>query len=174
MTIHMADSANLCLECGLCCNGVIFADVKLQPTDNARSLASLGLGLKTTPAVTKFNQPCSMFDGCRCKIYSERPVHCRKFECALLGSVQSGELTFSSSLRHIRKARRLAAEIEALLSTLEDQESTKPLMARARETCRRLASRKVSSETINALSRLTASIHQLALLLSERFYPGPQ
>ena len=25
--------ANLCLECGLCCNGVIFADVELQPIE---------------------------------------------------------------------------------------------------------------------------------------------
>jgi Fe-S-cluster containining protein len=169
----MADSANLCLECGLCCNGVIFADVKLQPTDNARALASLGLRLKTTPAVSKFNQPCSMFDGCRCKIYSERPVHCRKFECALLGSVQSGELTSSSALRHIRKARRLAVQIGVLLSALGDQESTKPLMARAQETCGRLAGGKVSPEASSALSRLTAYMHQLALLLSERFYPGP-
>ena len=36
----------LCLLCGLCCSGVLFKDVELQPGDNAEKLAGLGLPLK--------------------------------------------------------------------------------------------------------------------------------
>src|SRR5438132_2396309 len=36
---------DLCLECGLCCNGVIFADVRLQPGDDPKRLKALGLAV---------------------------------------------------------------------------------------------------------------------------------
>ena len=36
----------LCPACGLCCNGVLFADVELQPGDNAGRLIDLGMALK--------------------------------------------------------------------------------------------------------------------------------
>jgi len=35
----------LCLECGLCCNGVIFANGQLQPEDDTEKLRALGLKL---------------------------------------------------------------------------------------------------------------------------------
>src|ERR1041385_5603363 len=89
------DSNSLCLECGLCCNGVIFADVRLQPGDNAPRLQSLGLKFlpnrQSQIANRKFSQPCAAFAGCKCTIYSERPTYCRKFECLLLKSVKTGE-----------------------------------------------------------------------------------
>src|SRR5437879_4693777 len=49
--------ANLCLECGLCCNGVIFADVRLQAGEDATALRNLGLSVSRN----KFSQPCSAF-----------------------------------------------------------------------------------------------------------------
>src|SRR5262245_47759228 len=108
------EPANLCLHCGLCCNGVIFGDVKLQPEDDAHCLAALGMPLKPIRNGHKFAQPCHMFDGCRCKIYAERPAHCRTFECALLKRVLSEEITMSFALRQVRKARTLVDTIERL------------------------------------------------------------
>ena len=73
-------------ECGLCCNGVIFADVQLEPEDDAQLLQSLGLKFalnrKSQIVKRKFLQPCTAFAGCQCNIYSDRPRHyCRQFEC---------------------------------------------------------------------------------------------
>ncbi|HEV2210350.1 MAG TPA: YkgJ family cysteine cluster protein [Verrucomicrobiae bacterium] len=48
---------NLCLACGLCCNGVIFADVKLQPDDSAEALRNLGLPLKRLPQKARKTAP---------------------------------------------------------------------------------------------------------------------
>src|SRR5947208_1703191 len=101
---------SLCLECGLCCNGVIFADVQLQPDDDARKLQLLGLTLfpnrKSKIENRKFKQPCSAFDGCRCRIYSDRPGYCRAFECLLLKNVNAGRLDAAAALRVIRTARK--------------------------------------------------------------------
>ena len=36
------DLQALCLECGLCCNGVLFADVRLQDGDKAEKLRGWG------------------------------------------------------------------------------------------------------------------------------------
>ena len=41
-----AVGARLCAACGLCCNGVVFHTVRLQPGDSAKSVAALGLKLK--------------------------------------------------------------------------------------------------------------------------------
>src|SRR5215472_953064 len=87
----------LCLSCGLCCNGVIFADVRLKPSDDPARLRALGLPLSgQTPgskkAVLNFNQPCAALEGCSCRIYADRPNHCRHFECLLLKSAKAGRV----------------------------------------------------------------------------------
>ena len=38
--------SQLCPKCGLCCNGVLFADVELRKGDDAERLAELGLLLE--------------------------------------------------------------------------------------------------------------------------------
>src|SRR6266581_3782971 len=89
------DTGQLCLSCGLCCNGVIFADVKLQPSDDASRLRALGLRISTPHSKFRtptFDQPCAALGGCRCRIYAERPRYCREFECVLFKSVKAGRL----------------------------------------------------------------------------------
>ena len=102
------NSNSLCLECGLCCNGVIFANVQLQPGDNAAQLKALGLIFSSNrdSKIQKFKQPCTAFGGCRCQIYSERPKYCREFECLLLKSVKAGETNLSEASKLIHSALR--------------------------------------------------------------------
>src|SRR3954464_7170194 len=99
----MAKSSNnsLCLECGLCCNGAIFADVRLQPEDDPARLKTLGLSISTPQSrqgTRHFNQPCSALDGCRCRIYTGRPAYCRLFDCLLLKSVNEGRTGTAEAL----------------------------------------------------------------------------
>src|SRR5215468_7778756 len=102
-------SNDLCFECGLCCNGVIFADVELQPAE-AQSLKAKVQSLKSSEkngrtSVTKLPQPCAAFDGCRCRVYADRPRYCAEFECLLLKHVNAGRLKWDAALRIIRTAR---------------------------------------------------------------------
>ena len=180
-------SEKICLTCGLCCNGVIFADVQLQNGDSAERLKALGLPLvlrrKSRAVVSvppgeaggpryQFPQPCSAFDGCLCQIYPERPTHCRAFECALLKSVQRGQTKPDGAIRTIEKARRQAGKVRELLRQLGDNDEQMALSLRFRKTAKRLQEGEINAHTADTFSQLTLAAHDLNLVLSEKFYPG--
>ena len=70
----------LCVNCGLCCDSTLFADVELRAGDDPKQLKKLGLSLqKKGRGKLAFAQPCACFDGQLCRIYGERPRRCRMF-----------------------------------------------------------------------------------------------
>jgi uncharacterized protein len=107
--------SQLCPNCGLCCNGVLFADVKLRKEDDVRRLTELGLSLKRKAGQPAFPQPCACFDGRLCRIYAERPAYCRTFECGLLKRVQAGGMNVAAALKTIAEARRGAEKVRKIL-----------------------------------------------------------
>jgi hypothetical protein len=112
----------LCLACGLCCNGVLFADVELQKGDNAGRLNDLGMALNKKGMKRMFAQPCRCFDGKLCRIYADRPKRCATFECGLLKRFQSGEMTAPAALKRIADAKKLAEKVRQLLRRLGDND----------------------------------------------------
>jgi Fe-S-cluster containining protein len=186
MSTSHSVSEKLCLTCGLCCNGVIFANVQLQNGDPAerlktllplvlrrksRAVASVPTG-ETNDTRYQFPQPCSAFDGCQCQIYPERPRHCRAFDCALLKSVQIGETKPVGAIRTIEKARRRAEKVRELLRQLGDSDEQVALSLRFRKTAKRLQEGEIDAHTANTFSQLTLATHDLNFILSENFYPG--
>lgn len=170
------DANSLCLECGLCCNGVIFARGQLQPEDDLARLKSLGLKFpanqKSKIEFQKFLQPCATFDGCRCKIYGDRPKYCREFECLLLKSVKAGQTETSAALRVIRKARKRVEKVNRLLRELGDTDEQVALSIRFRKTQNRIESNDVDAATAETYGELTLAFHDLNMLLHDAFYPG--
>ena len=108
----------LCPNCGLCCNGVLFADVELRRGDDPGRLAELGLALGMKGSKLAFAQPCSCFDGKLCGIYADRPKRCRTFECGLLKRVQADELDADTALKTIAKTKRQVEKVRGLLRQL--------------------------------------------------------
>jgi Fe-S-cluster containining protein len=172
-----ADSNRLCLECGLCCNGVIFAKGQLEPGDDAQQLENLGLKLvaKRNPqSVTqKFHQPCAAFDAGKCNIYADRPAYCRQFECALLKQVRAGSLDEFSALQTITRARTRADAVRQLLRDLGNTDEHLALNLRFRRVTRRMESFAPDEGSLDNFGKLTLAVHDLNVLLSESFYPGP-
>lgn len=182
-------SNELCLECGLCCNGVIFADVRLEPGDDAGRLRSLGLPVISTNSGLRsdaggrnrkskinpsgFQQPCAALGGCRCRIYADRPKYCREFECLLLKNVEAGLLETAAARRVIRTTLRRAEEVKRLLRKLGDADEQSALSLRFRRMKQRMESGIPDAENAEMFSRLTLAVHDLNLRLGEAFYPGP-
>jgi uncharacterized protein len=109
----------LCPNCGLCCDGSLFADVELRAGDDAKRLAELGLTLgKKSKGKIAFAQRCACFDGRLCKIYNDRPKRCRTFECGLLKRVQTGEMEVDAALKTISKSKRHVEKVRSLLRQL--------------------------------------------------------
>ena len=176
-----AFTEQLCLACGLCCNGVLFKDVELQANDDGAKLAALGLPLsqpgrpravKTLQPI-RFPQPCAALDiNCRCRIYSDRPRRCREFECAVFKAVEAGKLESKAALRTIRTALQRADRVRQLLRELGDREETLALSLRFKRMRRRLELGTADEDTAETYSRLTLAVHDLNLLLRAQFYPG--
>lgn len=154
---------------------MIFANLQLQPADDAERLRSLGLPVSAPRGPRHpphLSQPCAALDGCRCRVYAERPLYCRQFECVLLKSVQAGRTQTAEALRIIATARERAEKVRRLLRALGDQDEQVALSARFRRTTTRLKAMDLSEEAADAYGQLTLAVHDLNLLVGDAFYPG--
>ena len=159
----------LCLKCGLCCNGTLFADVRLQTGDDARRLARRGLPLKTRAGRPAFPQPCACFDGALCRIYAARPQHCRDFACGLLKRVQAGTLKADVALRKIAEARRLADTVRQLLRRLGDEDEQRALARRYVRVMRQPIDLSASEELVDGRGELMLAVNDLMHALQRDF-----
>jgi uncharacterized protein len=162
--------AQLCPQCAMCCNGVLFKDVELQLGDSAEKLRSLGIPVRQQ-RVNKLPQPCAALAGCHCKIYADRPTRCREFDCALLKSVAAGETKLHAALLSIRETRRRAEKVRRLLRELGDTDESVALSLRFKRTKQRMESSGFDETTGDVFGELSLAVHDLNLLLRERFYP---
>ena len=96
---------DLCLSCGLCCDGSLFWAVPL------------GEG-ETVPAPLDadghLRQPCPCFNGA-CTIYQDRPAGCRDFTCHVLDAVAAGRRDRDWALARIAEMRATLAALDAAL-----------------------------------------------------------
>jgi hypothetical protein len=165
--------SELCLACGLCCNGVLFRDVQLRPGDNEGALLSIGAPVWRSKTRASLPQPCAaLCPDNQCRIYADRPRRCREFECALLKRVLARTVSTDRALRTIRSARQRAEKVRQLLRELGDADEQLPLSRRFNRTRRRLEASDPGDRRAEVFAELTLAVHELNLLLSEAFYPG--
>src|SRR5688500_4982323 len=110
-------ASNLCVQCGLCCDGSLFSEVELASDMEAADLEPHGLnvddGDEDEPAV--LNQPCGALCGSRCSIYAQRPECCRTFECKLLKDFKRGLVSRDAAAARIENLRGQLRAIGKLL-----------------------------------------------------------
>jgi len=166
-------ASRLCAACGMCCNGVMFHTVRLQPSDSAKDLAALGLKLKRKKGENYILQPCPAFRESHCSIYAARPQRCRLFECRQLKRVSAEECTEATALERIREARRRVAEIADLLERAGGASVKKPLSKR----CEKVTAEPLDSSSdpvaVELRSQLTRAMRELDTFLDEEFRLPP-
>ncbi len=153
----------LCLQCGLCCNGVLFADVRPERGDNSPLFKQHG---------SRVAQPCPAFNqgNCKCALYADRPARCRKFECKQLLAVRAEKISAAAALKQIRAAKKISAKVVALLAELGDDDTSRPLSKRFQRLQRTAERGGLPSEKFDTLAELQLAVHQLTLLLAQEFY----
>jgi len=114
----------------MCCDGVLFYGVKLQPSDSARALRALGLKVKRKYGHEQSLQTFAAHQNCACSIYADRPQRCREFECRQLVGVARAELSETQALENILHARTLVDRVEELLLIAKDERLGKALATR--------------------------------------------
>lgn len=127
---YSESASRLCSACGMCCNGVLFHGMAVQPEDSVRALAAKGLKAKRRDGELQFQQPCPAHDGNCCRIYAERPQRCRAFACRQLVGVFNGEILESAAMEKIQEARKRSDRVRELLEMLGDDRTKRPLATR--------------------------------------------
>jgi hypothetical protein len=159
----------LCPQCGLCCNGVLFADVELQPGDNAGRLIDLGMALKKKGMKRAFAQPCHCFDGKLCRIYADRPKRCATFDCGLLKRVQSGEMSAPTALKRIAAAKKLVEKVRRLLRHLGDKDEQLALTKRYSRMMSQPIDLSADEDIGEARGELMMAVNDLMHVLQREF-----
>jgi len=159
----------LCPNCGLCCNGVLYSDVELQAGDDAEKLIGLGMSLRKKGTKRALVQPCRCFDGKFCRIYADRPERCAAFECGLLQRVQSGALPAPAALRRIAVAKDLADKVRRLLVQLGDDDEPSALTRRYGRMMRRPIDLSADEATAGARGELMLAVNDLMQVLRREF-----
>lgn len=114
----MDDTTNICLACGICCDGTLIGFVQIDRDETARikALTNIEVGHKNAVIL----QPCKSF--CNgCTIYSERPRKCASYECSLLQSVENNETGFNTALNTVHEVKQQKTTIENKLESLKIQ-----------------------------------------------------
>jgi len=100
-------SSQLCMSCGLCCQGLLHPNTALEPKE-VPAARKLGFQIidHDGPA---FPQPCVKFERC-CTIYERRPQACVGYKCALLRKLEAGDIQFDVAMNTVAEAHRLIGE----------------------------------------------------------------
>lgn len=174
----LTPSEQLCLACGLCCDGTLFDGVQLERGDSARKLNALGLPVITYRGhapVSRFPQPCAALCVDRtCQIYADRPRQCRTFECKVFKEARDGLIEYAAALRIVAKARRQADKARRLLRKLGDIDESMSLGERFHRIDDRLRADPSDPTKLALYADLSLAIHRLKLLAHERFYTRPE
>jgi uncharacterized protein len=123
-------SSELCLSCGMCCDGTLFGRVEMSAEEAAR------LGKRVATAEGQLVQPCRALEGLKCCVYADRPGVCRKFKCNVLLALESGEMPQWQAQAKVKHARLLEAELAKVLPKRRAGEP-KGAAQRARESMRK-------------------------------------
>jgi uncharacterized protein len=166
MTPSMTDT--LCTQCGLCCDGTLFADVELVGEPEARRLEIMGLEVEDNgPGASLLSQPCAALKGTRCGIYAHRPQCCRTFECQLLQDAQTGAVTVEAAEGKIAEAFVRIRRVRELLAQLGEGDASLPLKERCAEAL--AGETGASPEAKRKRAALEAAMSSVETLIWETF-----
>ena len=157
----------------MCCNGVMFHFVRLQPADSPRALAALGLKLKRKRRQDCILQPCPAYRDACCSIYIARPVRCRAFECQQLQRVAAGTITEAAALEKITEAVSLVAAADSLLGQCGATNMKHPLSKRCETAMAEPLDSSSDAVLVQNRHRLSQVMQKLDALLDKDFRVSP-
>lgn len=110
------DGSELCVACGICCDGILFSSVTVTDPSEAERARALRIPVHVVDERHFFDQPCSALGDKGCSIYTERPLLCHAYRCLLLKQVDAGTMPLADAVRTVEEARRREVEIRALMN----------------------------------------------------------
>jgi hypothetical protein len=114
--VEPREGADLCLSCGMCCDGTLFSSGALldREVDLARSLGMELFQSTKDAGVFKFRQPCACFREGSCAVYDQaKPAVCTTYRCELLKGYTAGTIDLDSCVDVVGWMQGLMHQLEA-------------------------------------------------------------
>jgi Fe-S-cluster containining protein len=124
------DASKLCVGCGLCCDGTLFADVELAGAREALEAEAMGLEVEESDerrGGAVLVQPCAALRGRRCSVYEFRPKCCRTFECGLLQRVKRGWVSLAEAEARVAEVILKIAKVRGIRLGVQGGDDRKTL-----------------------------------------------
>lgn len=170
----MRSVEELCLACGMCCDGTLFDNVRFDADEDTEALRQRGLPVKQSRAkvpVAFFKQPCrALCDDLKCSVYADRPRQCRSFECGVYKDLEAGKRSLKTALRLVKRTRAKANKARRLLREMGEMDERSSIGLRLRRIQRTLETGGIDPSAAEAFSELGLAMHQLDLLAHRHFY----
>ena len=107
--------STLCLSCGMCCDGTLYAWAPLEEDEVERFSSKVRVTQINERSVMRL--ACPRLDDARCTIYDEgRPHICGAFSCDLLRRTVAGEVGVEEAHAMVADVREKVVELRAALS----------------------------------------------------------
>jgi uncharacterized protein len=162
----MSNSSNICLSCGLCCDGTLIGFVEVE-NEEIPALKEL-MDVEDINGKGVFLQPCNKYcDGCT--IYAQRPKQCTSFKCGLLKSVEQKELDFDLAVETINMVKQKKIALEKKLATLPIELQSPSFYFKMVELKKILQKYETESALTQKHLELVEDLEQLDNLLESKF-----
>lgn len=116
--ISSISEQEICITCGLCCDGTIFYNAVLEPGEKGNLPEKIEQQYFSKDDKEYFRLPCLYFDG-KCTIYhSKKAVVCSAYRCQLLKDFADKKITRNEALDIIKNALKMREDIYQQYKTI--------------------------------------------------------
>ena len=154
MTVTQAtDGSELCMSCGLCCDGLLHHNVSLSPGERAwaeEKGAPVGVTAAKDPCL---DLPCVFLKGTLCSVYAERPFGCRAYRCGLLDRYVAGDIALGQAQELVTEGRRI---LESAKASLEPGQTLRQAKREWQRNGGTLAQEEIDPARLSRHLRMTA------------------
>ncbi|MCX5784511.1 MAG: hypothetical protein NTX59_02370 [Elusimicrobia bacterium] len=114
ITQPQGTEGNICIECGLCCDGTLFPKAIIKNNDDPAFLKEMEVESFSEGGKRYFRLPCRGQKGKLCALYSDERRYeiCKTFRCRLLRQYAAGEISYDSSIAVIKEALSLGLRVK--------------------------------------------------------------
>lgn len=163
---NMSDSLNICLACGLCCDGTLIGFVQIS-NDELPDIRKI-MDVEEDNDNSFFLQPCQNYcEGCT--IYAKRPKQCHNFNCGLLKSVERNELNVNTAIEMVNIVKQQKHSIEKKLALLDIELQSKSFYFKMVQLKTLLQKNEAESSLTATHLELISDLNQLDQVLIDNF-----
>ena len=121
---------NLCLSCGLCCDGTLFGQIRVDAAEPVEVFRAAGIRITPDRGGEGYELPlpCLRFENGRCQTYGCRPAICSSYRCRLLRRVEAGKMTLQEAKGIVQSAREKRRRLRSLLDRHFPELAGEPLI----------------------------------------------